>query len=224
MWFSTIQWLLSDSNLRFKLAVTPHFAVFSLFLCLRRFDCCVTVPFQCSNLMLVEQVRGEPLSFQVLPFDNPRLQATLKARSPQHKREWTLQIKRVILENYTAVIPNHARQLVLQLGQDLHETGKRMVFVIYVNTRNITNFTFFLVIGDFKLFNTYYIIFTLGFCFAFIYWCSLVASYIKLFQKIMLVFSSKKQFRMFLNDRKLVKIKMSFLIILMFFRTENLLL
>ncbi|CAH1100952.1 unnamed protein product [Psylliodes chrysocephalus] len=75
-----------------------------------------------SNLMLVEQVRGEPLSFQVIPFDNPRLQSTLKARSPQHKREWTLQIKRVILENYTAVIPNHARQLVLQLGQDLHET------------------------------------------------------------------------------------------------------
>ncbi|KAG5897855.1 hypothetical protein JTB14_024889 [Gonioctena quinquepunctata] len=76
----------------------------------------------CSNLMLVEQVRGEPLSFQVIPFDNPRLQSTLKARSPQHKRDWTLQIKRVILENYSAVIPNHARQLVLQLGQDLNET------------------------------------------------------------------------------------------------------
>ncbi|XP_023310847.1 uncharacterized protein LOC108913314 isoform X3 [Anoplophora glabripennis] len=76
----------------------------------------------CSNLMLVEQVRGEPLSFHVLPFDNPRLQCTLKARSPQHKREWTLQIKRVILENYSAVIPNHARQLVLQLGQDLNDT------------------------------------------------------------------------------------------------------
>ncbi|XP_063911030.1 uncharacterized protein LOC135128111 isoform X2 [Zophobas morio] len=77
---------------------------------------------ECSNLMLVEQVRGEPLSFQVLPFDNPRLQVTLRARSPQNKREWTLQIKRVILENYSAVIPNHARQLVLQLGQDVQET------------------------------------------------------------------------------------------------------
>lgn len=81
--------------------------------------------------MLVEQVRGEPLSFQVLPFDNPRLQSTLKARSPQHKREWTLQIKRVILENYTAVIPNHARQLVLQLGQDLNETGKKNEILVY---------------------------------------------------------------------------------------------
>ncbi|RZB39206.1 uncharacterized protein BDFB_005369, partial [Asbolus verrucosus] len=77
---------------------------------------------ECSNLMLVEQVRGEPLSFQILPFDNPRLQCTLRARSPQNKREWTLQIKRVILENYSAVIPNHARQLVMQLGQDVQET------------------------------------------------------------------------------------------------------
>ncbi|XP_019770731.2 uncharacterized protein LOC109544820 isoform X1 [Dendroctonus ponderosae] len=76
---------------------------------------------ECSNLMLVEQVRGEPLSFQILPFDNPRLQCTLRARSPQHKREWTLQIKRVILENYSAVIPNHARQLVMQLGQDVQD-------------------------------------------------------------------------------------------------------
>ncbi|XP_066148186.1 uncharacterized protein [Euwallacea fornicatus] len=76
---------------------------------------------ECSNLMLVEQVRGEPLSFQVLPFDNPRLQCTLRARSPHHKREWTLQIKRVILENYSAVIPNHARQLVMQLGQDVQD-------------------------------------------------------------------------------------------------------
>lgn len=75
----------------------------------------------CSNLMLVEQVRGEPLSFHVLPFDNPRNQYTLRARSTQHKREWTLQIKRVILENYNAVIPNHARQLVMQLGQDMPE-------------------------------------------------------------------------------------------------------
>ncbi|KAJ8919738.1 hypothetical protein NQ315_006266 [Exocentrus adspersus] len=76
----------------------------------------------CSNLMLVEQVRGEPLSFHVLPFDNPRLQCTLKARSPQHKREWTLQIKRVILENYSVAIPNHAMELVLKLGQDLSVT------------------------------------------------------------------------------------------------------
>ncbi|KAL1518336.1 hypothetical protein ABEB36_001975 [Hypothenemus hampei] len=84
---------------------------------------------ECSNLMLVEQVRGDSLSFQVLPFDNPRLQCTLRARSPHHKREWTLQIKRVLLENFSAVIPSHARQLVMQLGEEIphdsEETSER---------------------------------------------------------------------------------------------------
>lgn len=76
----------------------------------------------CSNLMLVEQIRGEPLCFHVLPFDNPRLQCTLRARTLQIKKDWTQQIKRVILENYTAVIPMHARQLVMELGQEVEET------------------------------------------------------------------------------------------------------
>ncbi|XP_016905765.1 uncharacterized protein LOC107993710 isoform X2 [Apis cerana] len=71
----------------------------------------------CSNLMLIESIPGESLSFHVIPFNNPRLQYTLQARNLEQKREWTLQIKRVILENYNAVIPSHARQLVLQLGQ-----------------------------------------------------------------------------------------------------------
>ncbi|XP_028981905.1 uncharacterized protein LOC107037639 isoform X2 [Diachasma alloeum] len=75
----------------------------------------------CSNLMLIESIPGEPFSFHVIPFDNPRLQYTLQARNLEHKREWTLQIKRVMLENYNAVIPIHARQLVLQLGQSQHD-------------------------------------------------------------------------------------------------------
>ncbi|XP_052122731.1 pleckstrin homology domain-containing family G member 1 [Frankliniella occidentalis] len=32
----------------------------------------------CSNLMLIESVPGEPLSFHVIPFDNPRMQYTLQ--------------------------------------------------------------------------------------------------------------------------------------------------
>lgn len=75
----------------------------------------------CSNLMLIESIPGEPFSFHVIPFDNPRLQYTLQARNLEQKREWTLQIKRVMLENYNAVIPSHARQLVLQLGQTQQE-------------------------------------------------------------------------------------------------------
>ncbi|XP_021944470.2 uncharacterized protein LOC110842908 isoform X1 [Folsomia candida] len=75
----------------------------------------------CSNLMLIESVPGEPLSFHVIPFDNPRLQTTLQARNLEQKREWTLLLKRVILENYHAVIPSHARQLVMELGQQRPE-------------------------------------------------------------------------------------------------------
>jgi hypothetical protein len=41
-----------------------------------------------------------------------------QARNLEQKREWTLQLKRVILENYNAVIPSHARQLVMELGQN----------------------------------------------------------------------------------------------------------
>lgn len=36
----------------------------------------------------------------------------------EQKRDWTLQLKRAILESYNAVIPYHARELVMQLGQD----------------------------------------------------------------------------------------------------------
>ncbi|XP_034230828.1 uncharacterized protein LOC117639357 isoform X2 [Thrips palmi] len=72
----------------------------------------------CSNLMLIESVPGEPLSFHVIPFDNPRMQYTLQARTLEQKREWSMQLKRVILENYHAVIPSHARQLVMELGQN----------------------------------------------------------------------------------------------------------
>ncbi|CAH2208401.1 jg239, partial [Pararge aegeria aegeria] len=68
--------------------------------------------------MLVESIAGAPLSFHVIPWDAPRSQLTLQARSQRHKREWTLLLKRVILENYNAVIPSHARQLVMELGQN----------------------------------------------------------------------------------------------------------
>ncbi|KAL7648009.1 UNVERIFIED_CONTAM: hypothetical protein RMT77_001625 [Armadillidium vulgare] len=71
----------------------------------------------CSDLMLIESIPGEPLSFHVIPFDNPKCQYTLECRNLDQKREWTLQLKRVILENYSATIPAHARQLVMELGQ-----------------------------------------------------------------------------------------------------------
>jgi len=52
----------------------------------------------------------------------------LQARNLEQKREWTLQLKRVILENYNAVIPLHARQLVMELGQSRTEG---MLLLVY---------------------------------------------------------------------------------------------
>ncbi|XP_013781141.1 uncharacterized protein LOC106465458 [Limulus polyphemus] len=72
----------------------------------------------CSNLMLIESIQGEPLCFHVIPFNNPRLQYTFQAHNLKQKREWCLELKRVILENYNAVIPSKARQLVMELGQN----------------------------------------------------------------------------------------------------------
>lgn len=88
--------------------------------------------------MLIESVPGEPLSFHVIPFDNPRLQYTLQARNLEQKREWTLQLKRVILENYNAVIPSHARQLVMELGQNRTD-GKGSVLKIKILVRFWSN-------------------------------------------------------------------------------------
>ena len=81
--------------------------------------------------MLIESIQGEPLCFHAIPFDQPRAQYTFQARNLDHKREWCLLLKRVILENYNVVIPSHAKQIVMQLGQTsspndkLHVTSKR---------------------------------------------------------------------------------------------------
>nr|XP_054927579.1 uncharacterized protein LOC126533284 [Dermacentor andersoni] len=72
----------------------------------------------CSNLMLIESIQGEPLCFQVVPFNSPDYQYSFQARSLEQKREWCLQLKRAIIESFSAVIPSHAKQLVLELGQN----------------------------------------------------------------------------------------------------------
>jgi pleckstrin homology domain-containing family G member 1/2/3 len=56
----------------------------------------------------------------------------------EQKREWSQQLKRVILENYSAVIPSHARQLVMQLGQGRTE-GNFILKNQAINLNNIKN-------------------------------------------------------------------------------------
>ncbi|XP_076464695.1 uncharacterized protein LOC143296557 [Babylonia areolata] len=72
----------------------------------------------CCNLMLVEVISNEPLSFHIIPFDNPRAQHTLQARSMEQKRHWCQEIKRLILESYQGRIPDNVKNLVMELGRN----------------------------------------------------------------------------------------------------------
>lgn len=71
----------------------------------------------CKNLMLVEHLPGEPASFNVIPFDDPKGVMKLNARSREEKRQWTQQIKQAMLQHYTD-FPARAMELVLQLGDE----------------------------------------------------------------------------------------------------------
>ncbi|XP_061397377.1 uncharacterized protein LOC133333061 [Musca vetustissima] len=70
-----------------------------------------------NNLMLSEHLAGEPTSFYVIPYDEPRNQIKLTAKNRDQKRLWTQHIKSVILEKFDN-IPLRAKELVYQLGDE----------------------------------------------------------------------------------------------------------
>ncbi|XP_051961377.1 pleckstrin homology domain-containing family G member 1-like isoform X1 [Xyrauchen texanus] len=74
----------------------------------------------CCNLMLVEVITKEPLSFTVFHYKNPKLQHTVQAKSQQDKRMWVLHLKRLILENHPAKIPAKAKQAILEMDTANH--------------------------------------------------------------------------------------------------------
>ncbi|XP_043859347.1 pleckstrin homology domain-containing family G member 1 isoform X2 [Dromiciops gliroides] len=76
----------------------------------------------CGNLMLVEMIPKEPLSFSVFHYKNPKLQHTVQAKSQQDKRLWILHLKRLILENHAAKIPAKAKQAILEMDA-VHHPG-----------------------------------------------------------------------------------------------------
>ncbi|KAH9279207.1 Pleckstrin homology domain-containing family G member 1 [Echinococcus granulosus] len=69
----------------------------------------------CNNLMLIECIDKDPLAFHILPFNNPNAQKTLQAASADVKHLWCREIKRVILENFDAAIPEKAKHLMLHM-------------------------------------------------------------------------------------------------------------
>ncbi|XP_062346004.1 pleckstrin homology domain-containing family G member 1 isoform X2 [Cinclus cinclus] len=76
----------------------------------------------CGNLMLVEVIPKEPLSFSVFHYKNPKMQHTVQAKSQQDKRLWILHLKRLILENHPAKIPAKAKQAILEMDA-IHHPG-----------------------------------------------------------------------------------------------------
>lgn len=67
--------------------------------------------------MLVECIPKDVLAFHILPFDNPKAQRTLQAATLEMKRLWCREIKRLILENYDAAIPEKAKHIVLNMSE-----------------------------------------------------------------------------------------------------------
>lgn len=65
--------------------------------------------------MLIECIDKDPLAFHILPFNNPNAQKTLQAATMEIKNQWCREIKRVILENFDAAIPEKAKHLMLNM-------------------------------------------------------------------------------------------------------------
>jgi hypothetical protein len=80
---------------------------------------------QCKTVMLVEHLPGDPTSFHVLPFSDPRSQIKLTAKNRDQKRLWAQQIKQAMLEHFD--IPNRAKELVFRLGDEEGKKGSRSI-------------------------------------------------------------------------------------------------
>ncbi|XP_069765777.1 pleckstrin homology domain-containing family G member 3-like isoform X2 [Narcine bancroftii] len=67
----------------------------------------------CCNLTLSENVK-DSLSFRLTDLTVPRQQHTLQAKNQEEKRLWIHYLKRLIVENHPASIPQKARQVLLE--------------------------------------------------------------------------------------------------------------
>lgn len=72
----------------------------------------------CSTLMLIESAK-DLLRFSVTHYKHPKQPHTVQARTVEEKKLWAHHIKRLILENHHAVIPQKAKDAIL----DMHSAG-----------------------------------------------------------------------------------------------------
>ncbi|XP_047466493.1 pleckstrin homology domain-containing family G member 3 isoform X4 [Mugil cephalus] len=66
----------------------------------------------CSTLMLLDSAK-DPLLFSVIHFKHPKQPHTVQAKSVEEKRLWAHQIKRLILENHNTIVPQRAKDGVM---------------------------------------------------------------------------------------------------------------
>lgn len=66
----------------------------------------------CSTLMLLDSAK-DPLLFSVIHFKHPKQPHTVQAKSVEEKRIWAHHIKRLILENHNTIVPQKAKETIL---------------------------------------------------------------------------------------------------------------
>ncbi|XP_035023667.2 pleckstrin homology domain-containing family G member 3 isoform X4 [Hippoglossus stenolepis] len=66
----------------------------------------------CSTLMLLDSAK-DPLLFSVIHFKHPKQPHTVQAKSVEEKRLWAHHIKRLILENHNTIVPQKAKDAIL---------------------------------------------------------------------------------------------------------------
>lgn len=66
----------------------------------------------CSTLMLLDSAK-DPLLFSVIYFKHPKQPHTVQAKSVEEKRLWAHHIKRLILENHNTIVPQKAKEAIL---------------------------------------------------------------------------------------------------------------
>ncbi|KAI1897920.1 hypothetical protein AGOR_G00088250 [Albula goreensis] len=67
----------------------------------------------CSTLMLIESAK-DCLCFSVTHYKHPKQPHTVQARNVEEKKLWAHHIKRLILENHHALIPQKAKEAILE--------------------------------------------------------------------------------------------------------------
>ena len=65
--------------------------------------------------MLIENIEGQPLVFNTVPFDNPKALCAFQAKNLDKKRDWCIHMKEVIIKSFEVEIPGHVKDILMSL-------------------------------------------------------------------------------------------------------------